>query len=103
MKETITGCKEALSSLDFAAESTLQLFSRLETNNSGEELTGEDAAQLFNDATELLPLILEKVNAVERLVRCRKNNNFCGSGWDRLAEGKSDRIAEMSKGDNSIL
>jgi hypothetical protein len=62
--------------LDAAAESALQLFSKLE-NSYGEEVT-RDGVQFLSDAAELLPLIVEKVNTVARLVQCRKNNN-CGS------------------------
>jgi hypothetical protein len=63
--------------LDAAAESAVQLFSKLE-NSYGEEVT-RDGVQFLNDAAELLPLIVEKVNTVAaRLVQCRKNN-YCGS------------------------
>ncbi|KAF7845400.1 mitogen-activated protein kinase-binding protein 1 isoform X1 [Senna tora] len=81
LEETIIACKEALSRLDSAAESAVQLFSRLEINNSGEEIAGGTGAQLFNRATELLPTIIEKVNAVSRLVR-HKKNNLCYLGLD---------------------
>jgi len=54
----------------------VQLFSKLE-RSYGEEVSS-DGLQFLNDAAELLPLIVEKVNTVARLVQCRKNNN-CGS------------------------
>ncbi|KAL5058108.1 hypothetical protein RYX36_029712 [Vicia faba] len=76
MQETIAACKEAFGSLDAAAERAVQLFSKLK-KGYGEEVSREEV-QFLNDAVELLPLIVEKVNNVARLVRCRKNNN-CGS------------------------
>ncbi|XP_045793438.1 WD repeat-containing protein 62 isoform X1 [Trifolium pratense] len=76
LQETIAACKKAFASLDAAAESALQLFSKFE-KGYGEEVS-RDGVQFLNDAAELLPLIVEKVNTVARLVQCRKNNN-CGS------------------------
>lgn len=54
----------------------MQLVSKLE-KSYGEEVSS-DGVQFLNDAAELLPLIVEKVNNVARLIQCRKNNN-CGS------------------------
>ncbi|KAK4270452.1 hypothetical protein QN277_023488 [Acacia crassicarpa] len=73
-EETIISCKNALNRLDSAAESTVQLFSRLEIS-SCEDLGGA-GAQLYNEAAELLPSIIEKVNAITRLVKSRKNDLF---------------------------
>lgn len=98
-EETIIACKEALNSLDLAAESAVELFSRLKIN-SGEEVLGGAGAQLMNEAVRLLPSIINKVNAIARLVRCRKND-MCVTGLDQLlgksAEGKLERIAEIPK------
>lgn len=63
--------------MDAAAESAVQLFSKLE-ESYGEEVSS-DGVQFLKDAAELLPLIVEKVNTVARLVQCRKNNKS-GSG-----------------------
>ncbi|XP_024627066.1 WD repeat-containing protein 62 isoform X3 [Medicago truncatula] len=76
LQETIAACKKAFGSLDAAAESAVQLFSKLESY--GEEVSS-DGVQFLKDAAELLPLIVEKVNTVARLVQCRKNNKS-GSG-----------------------
>ncbi|KAG5142868.1 hypothetical protein JHK82_018563 [Glycine max] len=71
--ETIAVCKEAFGSLDAAAESVLQLFLKLE-NVHGKEVATGAGAQFLDEATELLPLVVNKVNAVARLVQCRKNS-----------------------------
>ncbi|XP_012575368.1 uncharacterized protein [Cicer arietinum] len=71
LQETIAACKKAFGSLDAAAESAVQLFSELE-KGLGEEVSS-DGVQFINAAAELLPLIVEKVNTVARLVQCRKN------------------------------
>ncbi|XP_054779617.1 uncharacterized protein LOC129287476 isoform X2 [Prosopis cineraria] len=75
-KETIIACKDALNRLDSAAEIAVQLFSRLEISSCGGETSEEAGAQLYNEAAELLPSIIEKVNAVARLVRSTKNDLF---------------------------
>ncbi|KAK7256868.1 hypothetical protein RIF29_30412 [Crotalaria pallida] len=107
--ETIDACKEALSSLDAAAESVVRLFLKLE-KGSGEEVSSGAAAQFLNEAAERLPLIAQKVNAVARSSQCRKNDQ-CGSRlgvpeWDQLlgrfAEGISDKIVETQKENTSI-
>ncbi|KAI5429628.1 uncharacterized protein LOC127127506 isoform X3 [Lathyrus oleraceus] len=77
LQETIAACKEAFGSLDAAAERAVQLFSKLE-KRYGEEVS-RDEVQFLNDAFELLPFIVEKVNTVARLVQCRKNNNCVSS------------------------
>ncbi|XP_058739718.1 uncharacterized protein LOC131611903 [Vicia villosa] len=73
LQETIAACKEAFGSLDAATERALQLFTKLE-KGYGEKVS-RDEVQFLNNAVELLPLIVEKVNNVARLVQCRKNNN----------------------------
>lgn len=76
LQETIAACKEAFGSLAAAAERAVQLFSKLE-KSYGEKVS-RDEVQFLNDAVQVIPLIVEKVNTVTRLVQCRKNNN-CGS------------------------
>ncbi|KAK7294641.1 hypothetical protein RJT34_17531 [Clitoria ternatea] len=71
--ETIAACKEAFGGLDAAAESAMQLFLKLE-NVYGEEVSIGAGGQFLNEAAELLPLIVEKVNTIARLVQCRKNS-----------------------------
>ncbi|WVZ05114.1 hypothetical protein V8G54_018460, partial [Vigna mungo] len=103
--ETIAVCKDALGKLEVAAENALRLFSELEKFHS-EEVATEAGAQFLDEAAELLPLVVKKVDAVARLVRCRLKGK-CGSTssvpetdqFDRLAEGKSNRIMEISKHD----
>lgn len=98
-------CKDALGKLEVAAENALRLFSELEKFHN-EEVANEAGAQFLDEAAELLPLVVKNVNAVARLVRCRLKGK-CGSTstvpetdqFDRLAEGKSDRIMEISKHD----
>ena len=109
LEETIAACKEAFGSLDAAAESAVQLFSKLEKGSVGEVSRGA-GAQFLNEAAQLLPLIVEKVNAVAKLVQCRKNDQ-CGNRLGvpeldqlsgRFAEGISDKIVEIPKEDSSI-
>lgn len=75
-EETLIACKDALNRLDSAAKSAVQLFSRLELSSCGDENVKNNGAQLYNEAAELLPSIIEKVNAVARLIRSRKNDLF---------------------------
>ncbi|MED6150355.1 hypothetical protein PIB30_071499 [Stylosanthes scabra] len=74
LAETISACKEAFGSLEAAAESVVQLLSRLEKYD-GVEALGGAGAQFLNEASQLLPLIIEKINAVSKLVECRKNDH----------------------------
>lgn len=67
MQDNIIACREALLTLDAAAESAVQLFSRLQTQVSREEFTRGPAPQLFVEAAGLLPSIAEKINALAQL------------------------------------
>ncbi|RYR62061.1 hypothetical protein Ahy_A04g019398 [Arachis hypogaea] len=85
--ETISACKEAFGSLDAAAESVVQLLSKLEKCDGG-EASGGAGAQFLNEASQLLPLIIEKVNAVSKLVECRKH----GKQGNRLGVPELDQL-----------
>ncbi|XP_020977016.1 mitogen-activated protein kinase-binding protein 1 isoform X3 [Arachis ipaensis] len=85
--ETISACKEAFGSLDAAAESVVQLLSKLEKCDGGEASRGA-GAQFLNEASQLLPLIIEKVNAVSKLVECRKS----GKQGNRLGVPELDQL-----------
>lgn len=69
MQDKIISCREALLNLHAAAESAVQLFSRLRTQDSREDITRGSGAQLLVEAAGLLPSITEKVNAVAKLVQ----------------------------------
>ncbi|RDX82457.1 WD repeat-containing protein 62, partial [Mucuna pruriens] len=109
LEQTVAACKEAFGSLDAAAESVLQLFLKLEKVH-GEEVDMGAGAQFLDEAAELLPLVVKKVNALSRLVQCRKNRE-CGSRlsvpemhqFGRFAQGRSDRIMEIPKDDNTSI
>ncbi|KAL2337005.1 hypothetical protein Fmac_011451 [Flemingia macrophylla] len=73
--ETIAACKEAFGVLDASVEKVLQLFLKLE-KIQGEEIPTGAGAQFLDEAAELLPLVFKKVNAVARLVHCRKNGDY---------------------------
>lgn len=81
---------------------------KLETVHGEEVATGAEA-QFLDEAAELLPLVVEKVNAVARYVHFRKNCK-CESRQSvpemdqigRFAEGRSDRIMELPKDDAII-
>ncbi|PON63709.1 WD repeat containing protein [Trema orientale] len=66
-KRKIISCREALLSLDAAAENAVQLFSDLQTTDSGEEISSRPGAELYFDAARLLPSIMEKVKTVAKL------------------------------------
>ncbi|XP_030479012.1 uncharacterized protein LOC115696243 isoform X1 [Cannabis sativa] len=77
-KLKIIACGEALLSLDTAAEKTVELFSDLQkTHNSREEISSQPESQLCSKAAALLPSIMEKVNALAKLVQSC-NNPPCG-------------------------
>lgn len=105
VQERIITCKEALLSLNAAAENAVNVFSNLRTLDSSEEFLGGIRAELYDEADKLLPSIAEKVNSVARLLQCR-NNNSCGSRLDvsgfepllgTLAESLSQRFVEILK------
>ncbi|KOM37600.1 hypothetical protein LR48_Vigan03g098200 [Vigna angularis] len=79
--ETIAVCKDALGKLEVAAENALRLFSELEKFYS-EEVATEAGAQFLDEAAEIFPLVVKKVDAVARLVRCRLKGK-CGSTCPR--------------------
>ncbi|XP_021290055.1 mitogen-activated protein kinase-binding protein 1 [Herrania umbratica] len=105
--EKITACREALRSLDTAAENVFQLFAKLGTEYSMEEFSSGSGAQLRNEAIELLPKITEKINAVAEWVQ--NNRSSTGSSTSRvegsafepvlgkLAESLSQRVVEILK------
>uniref|UniRef100_A0A2N9FAB1 Anaphase-promoting complex subunit 4 WD40 domain-containing protein n=1 Tax=Fagus sylvatica TaxID=28930 RepID=A0A2N9FAB1_FAGSY len=105
VQERIITCKEALLSLNAAAENAVNVFSNLRTLDSSEEFLGGIRAELYDEADKLLPSIAEKVNSVALLLQCR-NNNSCGSRLDvsgfepllgTLAESLSQRFVEILK------
>ncbi|OMO85146.1 hypothetical protein CCACVL1_10386 [Corchorus capsularis] len=106
----ITACRDALHNLDIAAENVLQLFAKLGTECSTKlEVSSGTRAQLYYEATNLLPKILEKVNAVAELVQnntttSNNGSSKCrveGSSWEpslgTLAESLSERVVEIVK------
>lgn len=105
VQERIIACKEALLSLDAAAENAVHSISTLGIVGSGEEFSGEAGAKLYDEAAELLQSIAEKVDTVARLVHCR-NNDSCKSRVEisgfqpllgKFAESVSQRVVEILK------
>ena len=103
VQERIIRSKEALLSLNAAAENAVHVFSDLGTMGSSEEFLGGTEIELYDEAAKLLPSIAEKVNTVARLVQCR-NNDSCGNRLDlsgfepflgTLAESLSLKVVEM--------
>ncbi|KAK9290261.1 hypothetical protein L1049_008428 [Liquidambar formosana] len=112
MQERVIACKEALISLDAAAESALQLFSKLGTQVSGEGISTGPAAQLYSEAAELLPLIAEKVHAVANLVPSSNIKTDGETGVEvpsfepllgTFAESLSHRVVQILKNNLSTL
>ena len=68
VKQKIIACTEALVALDAAAGNTARLFSDLNASSFGEAISSEHGAQLHMEAARLLPIVLDKVNAVAKLV-----------------------------------
>ncbi|KAL0545194.1 hypothetical protein IC582_020342 [Cucumis melo] len=80
LQEKPTSCREVLLGLDAAAENAVQFFSRLATPACHEDsLPLQDSGlEFYDEAAMLLPSILEKINAVAKLVQC-KNKDKCES------------------------
>ncbi|KAK3226204.1 hypothetical protein Dsin_006066 [Dipteronia sinensis] len=96
--ERISECKEALLNLDAAAENVLQLFSKLLSPDSMEELQSGPGAQLYDEAAELLPSIAEKLNALSKVVQnkdCPKRLSECKEALLNALSGKNGM--EVSK------
>ncbi|KAJ9180608.1 hypothetical protein P3X46_008827 [Hevea brasiliensis] len=101
-----TACREALLNLDAAAENVLNLFTELGSLISQEDISDGAGAKLYDEAGKLLPSIVEKLDAVAQMVRCR-NRSSCRrskvevSGLEPLletfAENLSQRVVEMVK------
>ncbi|KAF8397340.1 hypothetical protein HHK36_016253 [Tetracentron sinense] len=103
IEERISDCKEALLSLDAAAKSALQLFSKLEVLVSKEDASGGFGAELYDQAAELLPSITEKVHAIAESVQSSKKGScrveVCSFEplLGRFAESLSHRVLEIVK------
>lgn len=102
-----TSCREVLLGLDAAAENAVQFFSRLVTPSCHEDSLHESGLELYDEAAKLLPSIIEKINAVAKLVKC-KNKDKCEStkdviitGFEPLlgtfAENLSEKVVEILK------
>lgn len=72
IEEPLIACKKALVCLDAAAESAVQLFSKLGDLASRQEILTGPEADLYDHAAELLPLVAEKVKAIAKLVKTSK-------------------------------
>lgn len=70
----ITECKKALQNLDRSAESVAELFSKLGTMASREELPCGPGAQLWDEAAQLLSSIAEKISEVAKAIQCRNED-----------------------------
>lgn len=111
-QDTIMSCKEALLKLDSAAESVLQLFSKIDTMASSEKTSSGPEAQLYDEAAAMLPSIAKKVHAVTRLVQATNENTLKKSDVDLLsfepllgtfAENISQRVVEILKKNSTTL
>ncbi|MBA0800840.1 hypothetical protein Gohar_011252 [Gossypium harknessii] len=107
--EKIRACREALLSLDIATENVFQLFTKLGTEYPMEEGSSGCRAQLYDEATELLPKIAEKINAVAKGLQKNTTGNSGSSAskiegdstfgpmLGTLAESLSQRVVEIVK------
>ncbi|KAI8556850.1 hypothetical protein RHMOL_Rhmol05G0287600 [Rhododendron molle] len=110
-QNTIIACKEVLLNLETAADNLFQLFCRLGTLENGEEITRVSEAQLYSEATEILPSIAKKVHAVAKLVQSANNprgeTDMDVSRFEPLlgtfAESISQRVVEILKNNCSTL
>lgn len=110
-QNTIIACKEGLLNLETAADNLFQLFCRLGTLENGEEITRVSEAQLYSEATEILPSIAKKVHAVAKLVQSTNNprgeTDMDVSRFEPLlgtfAESISQRVVEILKNNSSTL
>ncbi|KAJ4971893.1 hypothetical protein NE237_004992 [Protea cynaroides] len=76
VQEVITGCKKALLSVDAAAQHAHLFFNKLETLLSRQDAIAGPKTQFYAEATELLPSIKEKVNALADLVQSGGRNSY---------------------------
>ncbi|GMI71397.1 hypothetical protein like AT3G09080 [Hibiscus trionum] len=109
VQEKITACKEALISLDIAANNVFELFTKLRTETSMEESSSGSRAQLYNEAKELVPKITEKISAIAKLVQDNITSDVASSTSNveggstlepllgTLAESLSQRVVEIVK------
>ncbi|KAL6987738.1 hypothetical protein U1Q18_013486 [Sarracenia purpurea var. burkii] len=68
-QNTVVACKEVLLNLETTAETLYNLFSKLRTLGNTEEVSGGSVAQLYSEATEMLPSIAKKILEVAKLVQ----------------------------------
>ncbi|XVF76771.1 hypothetical protein PTKIN_Ptkin13bG0293700 [Pterospermum kingtungense] len=113
VRDKISACREALVTLDTAADNVFQLFTKLGTECSMEEFSSGSGAQLYEEASELLPQIAEKVNAVAKVIlqnnttsnvnvgSCSSRSTVEGSTFEpllgTLAESLSQKVVEILK------
>lgn len=107
IQEKITECREALHSLDAAAQNALQLFSKLGILASRQHESSGFKTELYDHAVGLLPSITEKVHALADLAQsgnrnsCSNNTRVEASSFDPLlgkfAESLSHRVLELVK------
>lgn len=74
LQEQRTCCREVLLGLDTAAENAVQFFSRLATPGCNEDSLHEFGLELYDEAAKLLPSIIDKINAVSKLVQCKNKD-----------------------------
>lgn len=103
--DTIISCKEALLRLDSATENALEQFSKLDSLVSEVNVLTPEA-QLYDEATEVLPSIAKRVHIIAKLAQSTVNNNCKESGMDvpglepflgTFAENISQRVVEILK------
>ncbi|KAK9124408.1 hypothetical protein Sjap_014010 [Stephania japonica] len=100
VQKTVDECKEALLSLDAAAERSLQLFSNLSSLISREE-----GAEIYEKAAGVLPSVMEKLNALacvlqfNRSSASRTNVENCNFEpiLEKFAESLSNKVLELVK------
>ncbi|KAE8654270.1 Phosphate transporter 4,2 [Hibiscus syriacus] len=101
VQEKITACKEALISLDIAAENVFKLFTKLRTETSMEESSSGSRVELYDEAKELMPKIAEKINSIAKVVQNNTTSDVASSTFEpllgTLAESLSQRVVEIVK------
>ncbi|KAK9158990.1 hypothetical protein Scep_005564 [Stephania cephalantha] len=102
VQKTVDECREALLSLDAAAERSLQLFSNLSS-----QISREEGADIYEKAVGVLPSVMEKLNALACVLQSdsrseaasRTNVENCSFEpiLEKFAESLSNKVLELVK------
>ncbi|XWS67196.1 hypothetical protein CRYUN_Cryun05aG0267000 [Craigia yunnanensis] len=97
VREKITACREALLSLDTAAENVFQLFAKFGTECSMEEFSSGSGAQLYDEVNAVAKVIQNNTTSNVGSSRSRIEGSTFEPLLGTLAESLSQRVVEILK------